>query len=513
MPLIVHGQGDGPIDGIRKNMATFWEKNSKEASLEEMMLNSDAKSIRSIEEPEVLSMLPDFVDKDVVELACGIGRFTSHLAQKANSVVALDFMENFVLKNEEENGHFGNIKFVQADVTQFDMEDASVDLVFSNWILMYLSDEEVLELFRKVLRWLRPGGYFFFRESCFRKSGSMGKEDNPTFYRKPIDYCQMMDYVRSSNKAESEWFKTLRSQSLFSYIKLKNNSGQVTWLAQKQLGESDDGVQGFQTFQEFLDKSQYSMNGILRYEKIFGPGFVSTGGKETTENFVSKMNLKEGEKVLDVGCGIGGGDFYMAKKYAVTVHGMDLSANMISIAMERQLNILAQGDRSAAKVVFELSDATERVFRSNSFHAIYSRDTILHIQDKASLFASFYTWTKPGGRLLISDYCCGQEDRSLWSEHFTQYVKQRGYQLHTVQEYGKILEGAGYCDVEAIDVTDYLVERCEEELKRIQPLQPEFVKEFSQADYDYLVEGWKSKIARCLQGDQRWGLFIAKKPL
>jgi len=513
MPLIVQGQGDGQIDGIRKNMATFWEKNSKEASLEEMMLNSDAKSIRSIEEPEVLSMLPDFVDKDVVELACGIGRFTSHLAQKANSVVALDFMENFVLKNEEENGHFGNIKFVQADVTQFDMDDASVDLVFSNWILMYLSDEEVLELFRKVLRWLRPGGYFFFRESCFRKSGSMGKEDNPTFYRKPIDYCQMMDYVRNSNKAESEWFKTLRSQSLFSYIKLKNNSGQVTWLAQKQLGESDDGVQGFQTFQEFLDKSQYSMNGILRYEKIFGPGYVSTGGKETTENFVSKMNLKEGEKVLDVGCGIGGGDFYMAKKYLVTVHGMDLSANMISIAMERQLNILAQGDRSAAKVVFELSDATERVFRPNSFHAIYSRDTILHIQDKASLFASFYTWTKPGGRVLISDYCCGQEDPSLWSEHFTQYVKQRGYQLHTVQEYGKLLEGAGYVDVEAIDITDYLVERCEAELKRIQPLQPEFVKEFSQSDYDYLVEGWKSKIARCLQGDQRWGLFIAKKPL
>ena len=44
-------------------------------------------------------------------------------------------------------------------------------------------------------------------------------------------------------------------------------------------------------------------------------------------------------------------DFFFFKKYAVTVHGMDLSANMISIAMERQLNILAQGDRSAAKVI------------------------------------------------------------------------------------------------------------------------------------------------------------------
>merc|ERR1719435_438206 len=99
-----------------------------------------------------------------------------------------------------------------------------------------------------------------------------------------------MDYVRNAKNGEDEWFKTVRSQSLSSYIRLKNNSGQVTWLVQKQVGESDE-VQGYQTFQEFLDKSQYSMNGILRYEKIFGPGFVSTGGKETTENFVSKLNL------------------------------------------------------------------------------------------------------------------------------------------------------------------------------------------------------------------------------
>lgn len=36
-------------------------------------------------------------------------------------------------------------------------------------------------------------------------------------------------------------------------------------------------------FQQFLDQNQYSSNSILRYEKIFGRGFVSTGGLETTE--------------------------------------------------------------------------------------------------------------------------------------------------------------------------------------------------------------------------------------
>ena len=33
----------------------------------------------------------------------------------------------------------------------------------------------------------------------------------------------------------------------------------------------------------FLDSVQYSRTGILRYERIFGPGFVSTGGLETTK--------------------------------------------------------------------------------------------------------------------------------------------------------------------------------------------------------------------------------------
>ena len=43
-------------------------------------------------------------------------------------------------------------------------------------------------------------------------------------------------------------------------------------------------------------------------------------------------------------------------------------------------------------------------------HQIYfSRDTILHIDDKEELFKKFLYTLKPGGKLMISDYCHGDQ--------------------------------------------------------------------------------------------------------
>lgn len=52
----------------------------------------------------------------------------------------------FLLQNESINGHYKNASFMCADVTSPDLviEANSIDLIFSNWLLMYLSDEEVM---------------------------------------------------------------------------------------------------------------------------------------------------------------------------------------------------------------------------------------------------------------------------------------------------------------------------------------------------------------------------------
>ena len=49
---------------------------------------------------------------------------------------------------------------------------------------------------------------------------------------------------------------------------------------------------------------------------------------------------------------------------------------------------------------------------------------------------------KPGGKLMISDYCRG--DVAQHTKAFTEYVKQRDYDLHTVTKYGEMLEQCGF---------------------------------------------------------------------
>lgn len=104
---------------------------------------------------------------------------------------------------------------------------------------------------------------------------------------------------------------------------------------------------------------------------------------ETTKEFVGKLDLKPGRKVLDVGCGIGGGDFYMAENFDVEVVGIDLSINMVSFALERAIGL-------KCSVEFEVADCTKKSYPDNTFDVIYSRDTILHIQ---VIYLSFFCGT------------------------------------------------------------------------------------------------------------------------
>lgn len=95
------------------------------------------------------------------------------MAGHAKQLTTVDFMADYVEKNRQRNGHHSHVEFLRADVTELEFPaDKKFDVIFSNWLLMYLSDDEIKRLTVNMLSWLKDGGYLFIRESCFHPSGN-----------------------------------------------------------------------------------------------------------------------------------------------------------------------------------------------------------------------------------------------------------------------------------------------------------------------------------------------------
>jgi len=50
---------------------------------------------------------------------------------------------------------------------------------------------QVENLAGRMIKWLKVGGYVFFRESCFHQSGDSKRKYNPTHYREPRFYTKV----------------------------------------------------------------------------------------------------------------------------------------------------------------------------------------------------------------------------------------------------------------------------------------------------------------------------------
>ena len=248
--------------------------------------------------------------------------------------------------------------------------------------------------------------------------------------------------------------------------------------------------------QQELDNTQYQPGSIRHYELIFGEDFVSPGGLDMAREMIARLRLEPGARVLDVGCGLGGSAFVMAREFELQVDGIDLSKNMLEIA-KRKLE--AHG--LAERVNLEWGDCLE-LDCDNRYDAIYSRDVFLHIHDKKRLFSVLHAALCPGGQLLFTDYCCGPEP---WSDDFTGYVGDRGYDLHTPEEYRALIEDAGFTQVTAEDISERFIEILRADLERIDAL------EIESSVRDKLVQSWRQKLDRSRGGDHRWGLFTARK--
>jgi SAM-dependent methyltransferase len=129
---------------------------------------------------------------------------------------------------------------------------------------------------------------------------------------------------------------------------------------------------------------------------------LHAGGAELTRRLADALQLRTGQRVLDVASGRGTTALLLAREYAVAVDGVDLSDASVREATE-----VAQRAGPAARVAFHLADAEHLPFDDGTFDALVCECSWCLFPDKAQAAAEFARVLRAGGRVGVADVTVG----------------------------------------------------------------------------------------------------------
>ena len=114
------------------------------------------------------------------------------------------------------------------------------------------------------------------------------------------------------------------------------------------------------------------------------------------EVFGPTVNMS-GQRILDVGCGLGGKTVYYAEQRARLVIGLDVSEGRARVALA-----LADRHPSGTRVEIVVGDAAHLPFRADLFDCVISTDTWEHLQAPIMALRECARVVQPGGTVSIS---------------------------------------------------------------------------------------------------------------
>lgn len=134
---------------------------------------------------------------------------------------------------------------------------------------------------------------------------------------------------------------------------------------------------------------------------------ITTGDmalKRRAKKIVEGLELKKGEKILEIGCGNG---YYLS-----LLNRLKLRLNLVGIDNVQMALDDAKKFLSDNKIKLIFADAAKLPFLNNSFDKIIMSEVIEHVKDEQAVLVEAYRVLKPGGILMLTT--CNIDYPFLW---------------------------------------------------------------------------------------------------
>ena len=256
------------------------------------------------------------------------------------------------------------------------------------------------------------------------------------------------------------------------------------------------------------DDVHYNAANIAFLARLWGEGYMSPGGPSEVARIVDGLDLTQAT-VLDIGCGAGG-----ATMSLVSDHGAD---RVIGIDVEEPGRAHATARVQAAglenRIEIQLVEPGPFPFAAASFDVVFSKDSIVHIPDKAGLAREVMRILRPGGWFVASDWLTSHDGDP--SPEMADYLAKEdlGFGMSSPTTYQAALTTAGFVDLTMVNRNPWYRSLAHQELARLSgPERREFEQLVGVAEIERQIATWQAMVVVVDSGEHCPHHLRARKP-
>jgi len=163
-------------------------------------------------------------------------------------------------------------------------------------------------------------------------------------------------------------------------------------------------------------------------------------GFPATVELADRLPIRAGQRILDIGCGLGGPARYIANRFQCNVIGLDITEPFVQAA-----NKLTTLVRMQDKVQIELGDGQHLPYPDSAFDGAYTQHVTMNVADRPAFFAEACRVLKPGGFFGLTEHGLGPEGNPHYPLPWS--IDGSGAYLVAPSATRTMLENAGFEDL------------------------------------------------------------------
>jgi len=189
------------------------------------------------------------------------------------------------------------------------------------------------------------------------------------------------------------------------------------------------------------------INKELNIEDLFPIDQYHARGIAATVDLGKRMPISKNQKIIDIGCGLGGPARYYAKEFKCFITGIDITPSFIEIGNE--FNKLTSMSDNIQLLVGngEILD-----FKNETFDGAYSQHVTMNISDRKKFFSEAFRVLKKDSFFAFTEHGLGPEGNPIFPLPWADSSEMSF--LLPPETTISILKDIGFSDIKIIETAD-----------------------------------------------------------